>query len=264
VSPTDLTKRCVEVLQGYFELGNTSSPIPLATLVRNPQIPRVHDANCVTRVRAGTPEQVDALLEAVEHQMADASQRTFKLDPLTPSAFEARLLLDDHDIDTEVQMLLDGDLRARQPKVEIRPVVDERDWASLARLFRMDHEEEAERAGRQPFPIEVTEQIVTQKRLKAPAIRFFLAVADASDVAFFSSWPGRGGIGKVEDLFTRPDHRGRGFATALIAHCVADARARGAGRVLIGAEADDTPRHLYADLGFTPVLVLRSYTRSAG
>ena len=75
----------------------------------------------------------------------------------------------------------------------------------------------------------MTAQIVAAKRVKAPAVRYYLARADGVDCAFFSAWPGENGVGQVEDLFTRADFRGRGIGTALIAACVDDARARGAG-----------------------------------
>ena len=65
----------------------------------------------------------------------------------------------------------------------------------------------------------------------------------------------------MEDLFTVPAFRRRGVATALIAHAVGDARDRGAGPVLIGADPDDSPKHMYAAMGFRPLCVLRSYTR---
>jgi predicted GNAT family acetyltransferase len=71
------------------------------------------------------------------------------------------------------------------------------------------------------------------------------------------------GIGQVEDLFTHPDFRHRGIATALIAHCVADARARGAGPVLITADPLDTPKQMYAAMGFRPFSVTRNYFKSA-
>jgi GNAT superfamily N-acetyltransferase len=107
--------------------------------------------------------------------------------------------------------------------------------------------------------------MVATKRAKAPALQFFLARADdGEDCAFFSSWPGPGDgndVGKVEDLFTAPEHRRTGIATALIAHAVDDARRRGAGPVLIGADPDDTPKAMYAALGFAPACVLRSYTK---
>ena len=53
-------------------------------------------------------------------------------------------------------------------------------------------------------------------------------------------------------LFEKLDNLRRGIATALIAHAVGDARNRGAGPVLIGADPDDTPKHMYAAMGFRP------------
>jgi GNAT superfamily N-acetyltransferase len=255
---------CIDVLHGYFELGNVTSGLPGATLVRNDRIGRVFDANCVTRVRAESAEAVGSLMASVDAELSDLAHRTYKLDPLTPTAVEARLVLEGYEPDPELQMVLRGELArpegaAGGPVDSIRPVVADRDWRSLSELVRLDHLEEAER-GRRPIAPEVTAQIVEQKQAKAPAVQFFLAALDGEDVAFFSSWPGHGGLGKVEDLFTRPDHRNRGIATALIAHCVSDARERGADAVLIGAAAADTPRLLYARLGFEPVLVYTSYT----
>ena len=36
----------------------------------------------------------------------------------------------------------------------------------------------------------VTAEMVATKRVKAPALQFFLAAVDDEDCAFFSSWPG--------------------------------------------------------------------------
>jgi GNAT superfamily N-acetyltransferase len=112
------------------------------------------------------------------------------------------------------------------------------------------------------WPRAITEQLVASKRAKAPSVRYFIARADGVDCAFFSAWPGENGVGKLEDLFTRAEYRGRGIGTALIAACVDDARARGAGPVLIGARLDDTPKQMYASLGFRPLCYQRSYLRT--
>jgi GNAT superfamily N-acetyltransferase len=69
-------------------------------------------------------------------------------------------------------------------------------------------------------------------------------------------------VGKVEDLFTRPDFRHRRIATALIVHCVGDARERGAGPVLIGAALNDTPMHMYEAMGFRPFCVAHQGRKS--
>ena len=68
----------------------------------------------------------------------------------------------------------------------------------------------------------------------------------------------------VEDLYTHPDHRGRGLARALIHHCVADGRARGADAVLIGAQVDDTPTAIYAAMGFPPTCLTQAWRPRAG
>jgi GNAT superfamily N-acetyltransferase len=253
----------VATLLGYFELGNEVGDEGDVRWVRNPACGSIYDANHGTAVRAADPDRIDAVLGRADELYAGLEHRTFKVDPFTPTAFEARLLLDGYAQETEVQLLLTGNLRADPPPVAMRPVDGPADWASLARLTRRDHEEEAEKGHRPPYPPSVTSAMVATKRAKAPALQFFLASVDGEDCAFFSSWPGPDGndVGKVEDLFTAPGHRHEGIATALIAHAVADARARGAGPVLIGADPTDSPKAMYAAMGFAPVCALRSYTK---
>jgi hypothetical protein len=45
-------------------------------------------------------------------------------------------------------------------------------------------------------------------------------------------------------------------------HAVADARLRGAEAVLIGADVNDTPKLMYYRMGFRPLLLYSSYTRT--
>ena len=255
-----LLDRAITTLLGYFELGNEVVVTPRARFVRNLASSRIYDANHGTAIRAETAAEIDDVLRRADEIFADVEHRTFKLDPCTPSAFEGRLLLDGYTGSSELQLLLEGDLDARPPTIDIRTVASDADWEAVARLTRLDHEEEAQKANREPISPVVTAEMVASKRVKAPDLTFFLAAVDGVDCAFFSSWPGTNGVGKVEDLFTAPAFRRRGIATALIAHAVRDARHRGAGPVLIGADPDDAPKHMYAAMGFRPLCVLRSYT----
>ena len=84
---------------------------------------------------------------------------------------------------------------------------------------------------------------------------------DGEPRGFFSSWEGTAGVGQVEDLFVEDGWRHRGLATALLHHTVADARAAGAGPIAIIADATDTPKTMYAAMGFRPVATVRKYTR---
>ncbi|HZU74536.1 MAG TPA: GNAT family N-acetyltransferase [Acidimicrobiales bacterium] len=249
----------VASLLGYLRLGNEVIATDLATFVRNPSWSRVTDANHGSAVRAETETDFDRLLGQAEEILGASAHRAFKVTPGTPPAFEARLLLEGYRFSTDLEMILDGPLRAAPPAVEIRPVVSDSDWDGIRELKRADLAEGLSVGGHRSA--EVSTQMYESKRAKSPDLTYFLARAEGKDCAFFSSWPGQNGTGVVEDLFTLPDYRCRGLATALICHAVADARSRGADRILIGADPDETPKHLYASLGFRPLLLLRSYWR---
>ena len=235
---------------------------PLARFVCGREIPHVHDANLVSWARAETDEEIDRVLARADELYAELSHRKVMLDPDTPAAFEARLVLEGYRPHPHLELVLEGDLAATPSRTDLRLVESEEDWRSLAQLWQLDHDEEVAKGQHEPWPPVVTEQMVASTRLKAPELRFWLARVDGTDAAFFSSWPGHDGVGVVEDLFTRPEFRGRGIATTLIVHSVADARERGAGPVAISARTDDTPKHMYAALGFLPSGISRSYLKT--
>ncbi len=62
----------------------------------------------------------------------------------------------------------------------------------------------------------------------------------------------------IEDIFVHPDHRRQGIATAMLGTVVERLRDQAARPVVIAADADDTPKQLYAGLGFRPFAVSRS------
>src|SRR5690606_34623357 len=103
--------------------------------------------------------------------------------------------------------------------------------------------------------------MIANKRAKTPMVRSWFALVAGVPRAFFSSWPGENGVGMIEDLFCHPDFRRQGLGTALIARCVQDARERGAGPVLITSNVGESPKHMYAAMGFRPLYVLRSWTK---
>ncbi len=134
------------------------------------------------------------------------------------------------------------------------------DWASYDELIRVNTVENDQNHGR-TTDFSIFEDYLAYLRAKAPAVRAWMAYEDGRPVGYFSSWPGENGVGQVEDLFVLPQYRHRGIATALIAHCVDDARARGAEAVVIGADPYDTPKLMYAALGFRPAFLARQYLK---
>jgi GNAT superfamily N-acetyltransferase len=259
---SDLVSRAFASLLGWQARGHESHRHAHARFVRDPRVPEVYDANFGAEVRARTPAEIDAVLAAADERFAGLGHRQFFWDPQMPQEFEARLLLEGYTSRADVILVLEGALAQRGPSLEVRPVEGDADWRTLEALCRLDHEEEVTHGFHDPWEPELTRQIVLAKRLKGPDVRYVLARADGVDCAFFSAWPGENGVGQIEDLFTRADFRGRGIATALIAACVDDARKRGAGPVLIGARANDTPKQMYAALGFRPLCLQRSYVKT--
>jgi GNAT superfamily N-acetyltransferase len=247
-------------LARYTSLGQELLVDPLATFGRDHDRPDVWDANFVRSVRASSPDHIEQLLLRIEEVYDGLTHRQVRVDLDTPDAIEARLALEGWKLDLTIQHLLVDELAEPGPPtagLRIDPVVAEADWDGLYEVTRLDHLEEAVKGQREPWPEELTRHMVGHKRRKAPEMQPWLARVDGEPAGMFSSMPGVDGFGLVEDLFVAQPMRGRGIARALIAHATADARARGAGPVIIGSLVDDWPKQLYARLGFRPTFVER-------
>ena len=90
---------------------------------------------------------------------------------------------------------------------------------------------------REPDVVEIDEGMLDAALFtEAPVVSATVAedggtvVGMAVHVRNFSTWTGRVGI-YLEDLYVRPEHRGRGVGRALLAHLAATAHRNGYGRV---------------------------------
>ena len=261
MSSTSLSdsQAAVTVNQELLALGNERFEADGATFIRNRRFPEWMDANHVAYVTASTPREIDRLFERVEEEFDGFPHRRFDLEPDTPPALQARLLLHGYTRSDEILMLLKGALRGVARPADIRLVKGDSDWDALARLFELEWQEYRGRAGDDRAGISPWRKV--GKRDKSPPVRYWLAYLDGHPRSYFSSWAGVDGIGQVEDLFTRPEYRHRGLATALIHHCVADSRALGAESVIITADPGDTPKLMYSAMGFGPVALHSSYRK---
>ena len=82
--------------------------------------------------------------------------------------------------------------------------------------------------------------------------RFFGIEADGEIVAWTDLYVAQG-VGQVEDVATVPEHRGKGYATAVVLRAVEEGRRAGADLVFLVADDEDWPKELYARLGFDPI-----------
>ncbi len=257
-----LIDRACDVNAANLALGHEAFDVPGARFVRDPRIPDIHDANHVTAITAATPREIEALFERAEREFAGFGQRIFHAGHRTPPAFEARLRLEGYERTDALVMLLEGPLRGEPQPCDIRPVTSDADWDALVAMSDLDWAEYETRKERSEGA-SVGRHMAMAKRWKCPPVRYFMAYAEGEPRGYFNAWEGIDGVGQVEDLFVHPDWRHRGIATALIHRCVADARAHGAGPVVIVADPTDTPKHMYAAMGWVPVAVKRAYRRTA-
>lgn len=253
-------RRALATDYAWMALGNERFDADGAAFIRNPSLPLIRDANQVIGVTASTPGEIERLLARADREYTVSPHRQFRLDFTAAPQFEARLVLDGYSRDETLLMLLEGELNGGPPAHDIRPVESDADWQAYAALNEIDLREYGEKVpGGIAAP--VVEELMRARRAKAPPVRYWMAHVDGEPRAYLASWEGLDGVGQVEDLFTQPEFRHRGLATALIHRCVADCRAHGAGPVVIAADTADTPKNMYAALGFRPVAVSRTYRK---
>jgi ribosomal protein S18 acetylase RimI-like enzyme len=258
-----LTRHAIEVNWRNLALGHEVFEAEGATFVRNIGLPQVYDANFVFGVTAEEPNSIERLLRRTEQEYGHAKRLTFRVAPFTPPAFEARLALDGYDRKDAILLLLDAELRGKPRPCVLRPISDDSGWEDLAELKRMDSDEHLTTVGRTVDVSGVTDGLVSSSRLKCPPVEYVLAYENDRGVGYCNTWGGIDGVGQVEDLFVHPDYRRRGIATALLQHCVASARERGAKSVVIVVDAVNTAKNLYSALGWEPAAICREYGKVA-
>jgi GNAT superfamily N-acetyltransferase len=253
-----LTRRAVEVDRTFLALGHETFDAGGARFVRNRDLPAIHDANFVTAVTATTPEDVERLLARADREFPHARHRQFLLDASTPPAVEAVLVLRGYQHSASLVLVLEGGVHGTSPAHDVRLLDDEAGWAAYDRLKQRDWDERAQRLGLRDLGW-LGPEMVRHHRAKVPPVRYWLVWLDGAPRGFVGSWEGGEGVGQVEDLYVEPEVRHRGLATALIQRGVAACRQHGAGPIAIVADADDTPKHMYAAMGFRPLAVVHKY-----
>jgi ribosomal protein S18 acetylase RimI-like enzyme len=100
----------------------------------------------------------------------------------------------------------------------------------------------------------VLDHIFAAKRVIGERVRarFFGAVVDG-EVVSYSDLYHDGADAQIEDVGTLPEHRDRGYASAVVLTAIEAARSDGAEFVCLVADANDWPKELYGRLGFDTV-----------
>jgi GNAT superfamily N-acetyltransferase len=143
-------------------------------------------------------------------------------------------------------------VRGTRARIRISPLLREDDWAGWLRAVQRRRHDDM------PWLRELAHVWPAYMRRKVPPVRYLVAVEGGEPAGWFSTFV-VGRLAMLEDLFVVPEARGRGLATALVAACVRAVRVTGARIAFLSARAADTPRHMYAAMGFQPVGWMRNW-----
>lgn len=235
----------VQRFEREIELAGTETvDSPLGVGVLTPELPRRHDSNYVLLERASSAQEAIA---------------------------EADRILGGAGRSHRVLLTFDSELAERlQPQFETLGWLDQRHVLMVQRRkpakladtsIVREVDEAALRPGRtreiiaQPWGSpEVAQQLLDAKVLLADRAetRFFGVEVDGEIVAWSDLYVAQG-VGQVEDVATASEHRGRGYATAVVLRAAEEARNAGADLVFLVADDQDWPKELYARLGFDAV-----------
>lgn len=252
-------KIIAEAYRWQRRLGHSSLETPYCHIVANPAFPNVWDANHADAVTARSKAEIDGVFAAMDDHLRHTPWRVVHTDGFTPDAFLARLALDGYqERPVTIQMALLGRPADLGTAIDLHPVVSDLDWRELQRLMELDYAE-----GRKTGDLELSPEFVSSAvaayRSKGAAYQYNLVIRDGEVVAYGAFAIAPNGVGMIEDLFTLPSARRRGVATAVIAAFVDRLQALGGHTIFLGALASETPKRLYARLGFHPVGLARTW-----
>ena len=260
-SGLDLTRRIAEAYRWHRRLGACVLETPVCCIVADPARPGVWESNHVEAVTAETDAEIDAVFAVMDVELAHTETRVAHTDGFTPDAFLARLAFADfQERFVAIQMALTGPVRVARTPLDLRPVESEDDWRRFAALVRLNHVE-GHATGGMLLPPEFTADMVAVYRAKAPQCQFCLVHAGEEAIAYGASAAAPNGLGMIEDVFTRPESRRRGVASAMLAAFADQLTGQGCDRVFLGALANEQAKGLYARLGFRPVGLARTWVK---
>jgi GNAT superfamily N-acetyltransferase len=237
-------------LRGLELIADSVRPIDGGWLVLTPSLPQVWSLN---HIRLGAnagggdaPTTYKAALERAEEHLAALPFRHLVADnDALGQALASPLRREGFGAEREVIMAASGlpQKRARsaavmEPDEEAMAAIERR-WYGEDGRVTADAVEHLLEAGKR-------EQRVWHER-------HFGIAGDDGNLAAITKLRSDGRTAQVEDVYTIPDARGRGFASTLVLHALSLARQEGHDFVFIIADDGDWPKHLYARLGFEPV-----------
>lgn len=213
--------------------------IEAGIVVSTPSLPAVWAVNQL-RVTHGLP--FDELVDLADEQLAGFEYRQIAVeDQGAGPGLEASFRAASWKVERDVVMVL----TASADRLADTGIVDEPGEEEILELIQRWYADD------NPAPSEI-EQLVSYGRREVRALGDRLLGVRSSDerLVAISKLRSDGRTAQVEDVYTVPEARGRGFARALIGRAIELARDGGNEVIFIVADDDDWPKRLYERLGF--------------
>jgi GNAT superfamily N-acetyltransferase len=242
----DVMGRALEFQRDTLELvADRVEPIDQGWVVRSRTLPLVWSAN---HVRISRPVTFSEALALAEECLAELPYRQLMIEhELTGERLERTFAEQRWEVDREVWMALAG---GPNQAADTGIVVDAEEDAVMGLMRRWVGEDES---------IELTpdglDQVVefTRREARSRNARMLGVRGEHGGLAAITMLYSDGAVAQVEDVYTVPEERGRGYARALVTRAARLAQEAGHELVFILADADDWPQHLYRRIGFEPV-----------
>jgi RimJ/RimL family protein N-acetyltransferase len=216
-------------------------PFAHGTAYFDDDLPKVWYLNALS-VDLGADPSVDELIRAADRLQAHLEHRKVTVDE---EALGARLAAGfaEHGwaVNPLLVMLYRGGGRVPDTSgvIEIEPEQLAPVWAEGIRSGPWESDED-----------EVGQLVEAQLgRRAALRVRYFAVLEDGSPVSYCELFSD-GRTGQIESVLTLEEHRGRGYASAVVARALAESRAMGHDLTFLLADEEDWPRELYGKLGF--------------
>jgi len=238
---SDGLSRAYDFLTRADMAGERTEPTRFGTAVYDDRVPKRYDSNylLVETVPAGTTAE-----ELAADARAHGRPMVFFRDEQSAEPLVAGFQAVGWRLDRHVFMAQRGPVTREAPLELVREL--DADALRPARRRMIEH-----------FPWatpEVLEELHAAKHLIAARVdtRFLGIVVDGEVVAYADLYIEPPNA-QIEDVGTLEEHRGRGYASAVVLHAAEEARRAGADFVFLVADARDWPQHLYRRLGFEPI-----------
>jgi GNAT superfamily N-acetyltransferase len=229
------------------------SDIPEGWLIRTRSLPLVWSLN---QVRVSRPIEAGDAVALAERHLADLPYRQLLVEHEASGArLERELARQGWRVDREVTMRL---ARGRDREVDTSTVVEPPTEDVLELMTRWMREGSAHR----PTAQEERELAQSwQLEWTARNAQLLGLRGQSGGLAAITMLYSDGAIAQVEDVYTVPEERGRGFARALVTRAVKLAGEGGHELTFIVADDRGWPKDLYSRLGFEPVGRIWSFHR---